>query len=43
MVYILGKVLEHGIPGCGDGERIMMAHFVKNKVHDKQNISRPTF
>jgi hypothetical protein len=43
MVYILGKVLEHGIPGWGDGERIVMAHFVKDKVHDKQDIPRPTF
>ncbi|KAG1777521.1 hypothetical protein EV702DRAFT_932920, partial [Suillus placidus] len=33
MAYILGKVLEHGVPGWGDGERIMIAHFVKDKVH----------
>jgi hypothetical protein len=43
MVYILGKVLEYGILGWGDGERIVMAHFVKDKVHDKQDIPRPTF
>jgi hypothetical protein len=41
MVYILGKVLEHGIPGWGDRERIMMAHFVKDKVYDKQDICQP--
>ncbi|KAG1801996.1 uncharacterized protein BJ212DRAFT_1220067, partial [Suillus subaureus] len=25
MVYISGKVLEHGMPSWGDGERIMIA------------------
>ncbi|KAG1726467.1 hypothetical protein EDB19DRAFT_1595149, partial [Suillus lakei] len=25
MVYISGKVLEHGVPGWGDGERIVLA------------------
>ncbi|KAG2147897.1 uncharacterized protein EDB93DRAFT_1059891, partial [Suillus bovinus] len=25
MVYIAGKVLEHGVPGWGDGERIVIA------------------
>lgn len=43
MVYIAGKVLEHGVPGWGDGERIVIAHFVKDKVHDKQDIPRPSF
>jgi hypothetical protein len=43
MAYILGKVLEHGVPGWGDGERMVIAHFVKDKVHDKQGISRPKF
>lgn len=41
MVYIAGKVLEHGVPRWGDGERIVIAHFVKDKVHDKQGIPRP--
>ncbi|KAG2127184.1 uncharacterized protein EDB93DRAFT_1096644 [Suillus bovinus] len=43
MVYIAGKVLEHGVPGWGDGERIVIAHFIKDKVHDKQGIPRPSF
>ncbi|KAG1764090.1 hypothetical protein EV702DRAFT_1051462 [Suillus placidus] len=43
MVYICGKVLEHGVPQWGDGERIVIAHFVKNKVHDRQSIPRPEF
>ncbi|KAG2351074.1 hypothetical protein BDR07DRAFT_1238266, partial [Suillus spraguei] len=33
MVYISGKVLEHGVPAWGDGEGIVIAHFVKDKVH----------
>jgi hypothetical protein len=41
MVYIAGKVLEHGVPRWGDGERIVIAHFVKDNVHDKQGIPRP--
>ncbi|KAG1776138.1 hypothetical protein EV702DRAFT_1046308 [Suillus placidus] len=43
MVYILGKVLEHGVLSWGDGERIVIAHFVKDKVHDKQGIPRSKF
>ncbi|KAG2078326.1 hypothetical protein BDR04DRAFT_1112556 [Suillus decipiens] len=43
MVYIARKVLEHGVPRCGDGERIVIAHFVKDKVHDKQGIPRAGF
>jgi hypothetical protein len=40
MVYIAGKVLEHGVPRWGDGERIMIAHFVKDNVYDKQGIPK---
>lgn len=43
MVYILGKVLEHGVPQWGDGERIVIAHFVKDKVHDRLGVPRPKF
>lgn len=43
MVYISGKVLEHGVPGWGDGERIVLTYFVKDKVYDKQGIPRPKF
>ncbi|KAG2109049.1 uncharacterized protein F5147DRAFT_652614 [Suillus discolor] len=43
MVYICGKVLEHGVPRWRDGERIIIAHFVKDKVHDRQSIPRPMF
>ncbi|KIK33205.1 hypothetical protein CY34DRAFT_100019, partial [Suillus luteus UH-Slu-Lm8-n1] len=43
MIYICGKVLEHGVPRWGDGERIVIAHFVKDKVHDRQSIPRPEF
>ncbi|KAG2051655.1 hypothetical protein BDR06DRAFT_853854, partial [Suillus hirtellus] len=34
MVFICGQVLEHGIPFWGDRERVVIAHFMKDKVHE---------
>ncbi|KAG1807566.1 hypothetical protein EV424DRAFT_1543856 [Suillus variegatus] len=43
MVFICGRVLEHGVPFWGDGERVVIAHFMKDKVHERLGVPRPSF
>jgi len=40
LVYNLGKVLEHGVHWEKD-ERIVIAHWFKDNVHDKLGVERP--
>ncbi|KAG2030611.1 hypothetical protein BDR03DRAFT_822265, partial [Suillus americanus] len=43
MVFISGKVLQHSIGPWGPGERLIIAHFMKDKIHSRVKVSRPTF
>ncbi|KAG1729647.1 uncharacterized protein EDB91DRAFT_1059927, partial [Suillus paluster] len=43
MVFISGKVLEHSIGPWIKGERIVIAHFMKDKVHSRVGVPRPAF
>ncbi|KAG1901607.1 uncharacterized protein F5891DRAFT_901865, partial [Suillus fuscotomentosus] len=38
MVFICGRVLEHGVPFWGDSERVVIAHFMKDKVHERLSV-----
>ncbi|KAG1840334.1 hypothetical protein F4604DRAFT_1924203 [Suillus subluteus] len=43
MVYIAGRVLEHSVGPWINGERIVVAHFMKDAVHDRVKVPRPSF
>ncbi|KAG0703425.1 hypothetical protein DFH29DRAFT_874531 [Suillus ampliporus] len=43
MVFISGKVLQHSIGPWGPGERLVIAHFMKDKIHSRVRVSRPPF
>jgi hypothetical protein len=38
-----GKVLTHSVGPWKTGERFVIAHFMKDKVHDRVGVSRPGF
>lgn len=40
---ICGKVLMHEVPDWGKGERICLAHFIKDDVHARFNLPRPSW
>ncbi|KAG2355374.1 hypothetical protein BDR07DRAFT_1493293 [Suillus spraguei] len=43
MVYISGILLEHSVGPWANGERFVIAHFMKDKVHDRMKVPRPPF
>jgi hypothetical protein len=43
MVFISGKVLEHSVGSWINGERFVIAHFMKDKVHARVGVQRPAF
>ncbi|KAG1732856.1 uncharacterized protein EDB91DRAFT_1084601 [Suillus paluster] len=43
MNFISGKVLQHSIGPWGEGERLVIAHFMKDKIHSRVAVSRPAF
>ncbi|KAI6102310.1 hypothetical protein EV401DRAFT_1893973 [Pisolithus croceorrhizus] len=43
MIYLAGKVLTHSIPKWGKGERIALAHYMKDAVHNRFGLPRPPF
>ncbi|KAG1895262.1 uncharacterized protein F5891DRAFT_984344 [Suillus fuscotomentosus] len=43
MVFIYRKVLQHSIGPWGPGERLVNAHFMRDKIHSRVGVSRPPF
>jgi len=43
MTLISGKVLQHSIGPWGKGERLVIAHFMKDKIHSRVEVPRPAF
>ncbi|KIK22939.1 hypothetical protein PISMIDRAFT_101553, partial [Pisolithus microcarpus 441] len=43
MIYLAGKVLTHSVPKWGKGERIALAHYMKDAVHNRFGLPRPPF
>jgi hypothetical protein len=43
MVLLCGKLLTHEVPGWEGGERICVAHFMKDSVHDHLQVARPPY
>jgi hypothetical protein len=43
VIEICGKVLSHSVGRWEGGERICMAHYMRNMVHDRLNIDKPTW
>jgi hypothetical protein len=43
MVYIAGWVLEYSVGPWLNGEQVIIAHFMKDVVHDRVGVSRPSF
>jgi hypothetical protein len=40
-VFITGRILEHSVPRWEGGERVAVAYYMKDKVHDRLGVSRP--
>jgi hypothetical protein len=40
-VFVTGRVLRHGVSSWSGGERICLAHFMKDAVHDRLGQPRP--
>jgi hypothetical protein len=43
LVYIAGRVLEHSVGPWPNGERFVIAHFMKDAVHNRVGVPRPGF
>ena len=43
MIFLAGKILEHHVPKWGKGERIALAHYMKDAVHNRSQVERPPF
>ncbi|KAG2056180.1 hypothetical protein BDR06DRAFT_848289, partial [Suillus hirtellus] len=43
LAFIAGKVLEDSVGPWKIGERFVVAHFMKDKVHDRVGVSKPAF
>ena len=41
VVALSGKVLRHGVAGWVGGERICLAHFIRDNIHNRLNLPRP--
>lgn len=40
-VFLTGRVLTHSVPVWSSGERVVVAHYSKDDVHDRLGVSRP--
>jgi hypothetical protein len=40
-VLFSGKVLIHSVPAWSEGERLVIAHYSKDNVHDRLGVARP--
>ncbi|KAI6098778.1 hypothetical protein EDD17DRAFT_1516399 [Pisolithus thermaeus] len=43
MIYLPGKLLHHSVPKWEKGERIALAHYMKDAVHNRFGLARPPF
>jgi len=43
LIFLAGKLLKHGVPEWNKGERIALAHYMKDDVHNRFNVARPAF
>ncbi|KAI6124683.1 hypothetical protein EV401DRAFT_1886257 [Pisolithus croceorrhizus] len=43
MIYLAGKLLHHSVPKWEKGERIALAHYMKDAVHNRFGLARPSF
>ncbi|KAI6162708.1 hypothetical protein EDD17DRAFT_1757078 [Pisolithus thermaeus] len=43
MIYLAGKVLTHSVPKWGKGEKIALAHYMEDAVHNRFGLPRPPF
>lgn len=43
MIFLTGKILEHDVPKWQKGERIALAHYMKDWVHNRLQVERPPF
>ncbi|KAI5987929.1 hypothetical protein EDC04DRAFT_2912708 [Pisolithus marmoratus] len=43
MIYLAGKFLHHSVPKREKGERIALAHYMKDMVHSRFGVWRPAF
>ncbi|KAI5996084.1 hypothetical protein EDC04DRAFT_2612857 [Pisolithus marmoratus] len=43
MVFLAGKLLTHSVPKWEKGERIALAHYVKDAIHNRFGLARPMF
>ncbi|KAI5989847.1 hypothetical protein EDC04DRAFT_2912098 [Pisolithus marmoratus] len=43
MIYLAGKLLSHSVPKWEKGERIALAHYMKDAVHNRFGKARPAF
>jgi hypothetical protein len=41
VVALCGKILRHGVDPKWTGERLCIAHFIRDNVHDRQELERP--
>ncbi|KAI6114442.1 hypothetical protein F5141DRAFT_1213631 [Pisolithus sp. B1] len=41
--YLAGKLLHHSVPKWEKGERIALAHYMKDAVHNRFGLARPSF
>ncbi|KAI6045936.1 hypothetical protein EDC04DRAFT_2598503 [Pisolithus marmoratus] len=43
MVFLAGKLLTHSVPKWEKGERIALAHYMKDAIHNRFGLARPMF
>ncbi|KAI6110756.1 hypothetical protein EV401DRAFT_2075672 [Pisolithus croceorrhizus] len=43
MIYLAGELLTHSVPKWETGERIALAHYMKDAVHNRFGLARPAF
>ena len=41
LVFLCGKVLEHSVPAWEGGERVVIAHYMKDLLHDRMGFPCP--
>ena len=42
LIFLTGKVLEHAVPAWGGGERAVIAHYMKDLLHDRMDVQCPS-
>ncbi|KAI6161086.1 hypothetical protein EDD17DRAFT_1482360, partial [Pisolithus thermaeus] len=43
MIYLAGKLLHQSVPKWEKGESIALAHYMKDAVHNRFGLARPSF